>query len=71
MFCQWFLKQSGTNPNFHVFVILTDEAQFTRDEIQNFHNQHLQADENPLAILPSHHQQRFSINIWAGICVDN
>jgi hypothetical protein len=44
-------------------IIFTDEAYFTRDGIQNFHDQHLWADENPHAILPSHHQQRFSINI--------
>jgi hypothetical protein len=39
------------------FVIFTVEAEFTRDGIQNFHNQHLWADGNPHAILPSHHQQ--------------
>jgi hypothetical protein len=48
-----------------------DEAQFTGDGIQNFHNHHLWADENPHAILPSHHQQQFSISIWAGICGNN
>jgi hypothetical protein len=41
MFCQWFLQQCGTNPNFPAFAIFMDEAQLTRDEIQNFHNQHL------------------------------
>ncbi|KAJ4445681.1 hypothetical protein ANN_12365, partial [Periplaneta americana] len=34
-FCQWFLLQCGVNPN-----LFTDEAQFTRDGITNFHNQH-------------------------------
>jgi hypothetical protein len=70
MFCQWFLQQCGTNPNFPAFVIFTDEAQFTRDEIQNFRNQHMWANENPREILPSH-QQRFSFNMWSGICGDN
>jgi hypothetical protein len=37
MFCQWFLQQCGTNPNCPVFAIFTDEAQYTRDGIQNFH----------------------------------
>jgi hypothetical protein len=63
MFCQWFLQQCGTNPNFLDFVIFTDGAQFTREGIQNFQNHHLWADENPHVILPSHHQQRFSTNI--------
>jgi hypothetical protein len=57
--------------NFPAFVMFTDEALFTRDGIQNFHNQHPWTNENPHAILPSHHQQRFAINIWTGICGDN
>jgi hypothetical protein len=36
MFCQWFLQQCGTNPNFSASVISTDEAQFTRDGMQIF-----------------------------------
>ncbi|KAJ4431017.1 hypothetical protein ANN_19610 [Periplaneta americana] len=38
-FCQWFLQQCGVNPNFPALVLFTDEAQFTRDGITNFHNQ--------------------------------
>jgi hypothetical protein len=67
MFCQWFLQQCGTNPGFPAFVIFTDEAHFTGDGIQNFQNHQLWADENLHLVLPSHHQQRFSFNIWAGI----
>jgi hypothetical protein len=33
----------------------------------NFHNQHVWADTNPSATIQSSHQQRFAINIWAGI----
>jgi hypothetical protein len=70
MFCQWFLQHCGTNPSFPAFVIFMDVVQFTREEIQNFHNQHLWVDENPHAILQSHHQQWFSIN-FSNICGDN
>jgi hypothetical protein len=49
----------------------TNETQFPRDGLKNFHNQHLSVDENPCVILPSYHQQQFSINIWANICGDN
>ncbi|KAJ4450932.1 hypothetical protein ANN_02367 [Periplaneta americana] len=55
-FCQWFLQQCGVNPNFPALVLFTDEAQFTRDGITNFHNQHVWAYENPRATVPSHHQ---------------
>ncbi|KAJ4426353.1 hypothetical protein ANN_27167 [Periplaneta americana] len=63
-FCQWFLQQCGVNPNFPALVLFTDEAQFTRDGITNFHNQHVWAYENPRATVPSHHQVRFSLNMW-------
>ncbi|KAJ4437091.1 hypothetical protein ANN_17226, partial [Periplaneta americana] len=63
-FCQWFLQQCGVNPNFPALVLFTDEAQFTRDGITNFHNQHLWAYENPRATVPSHQQVRFSLNMW-------
>ncbi|KAJ4433205.1 hypothetical protein ANN_15462 [Periplaneta americana] len=69
-FCQWFLQQCGVNPNFPTLVLFTDEAQYTRDGITNFHNQHVWAYENPRATVPSHHQVRFSLNMWAGIIGD-
>ncbi|KAJ4442666.1 hypothetical protein ANN_04255 [Periplaneta americana] len=69
-FCQWFLQQCGVNPNFPALVLFTHEAQFTRDGITNFHNQHVWAYENPRATVPSHHQVRFSLNMWAGIIGD-
>ncbi|KAJ4427786.1 hypothetical protein ANN_25439 [Periplaneta americana] len=69
-FCQWFLEQCGVNPNFPALVLFTDEAQFTRDGITNIHNQHVWAYENPRATVPSHHQVRFSLNMWAGIIGD-
>ncbi|KAJ4436003.1 hypothetical protein ANN_18627 [Periplaneta americana] len=65
-FCQWFLQQCGINPNFPALVLFTDEAQFTRDGRTNFHNQHVWAYET----VPSHHQVRFSLNMWAGIIGD-
>lgn len=69
-FCQWFLEQCVGNPDFSGCIFFTDEAQFTRDGIINFHNQHVWADDNPHAVVPSRSQQRFSLNIWAGILGD-
>jgi hypothetical protein len=45
--------------------MFTDEAQFTRDRIQNFHNQHLWAYENPHAILPSTSGPVFVVIIYS------
>lgn len=69
-FCTWFLNKCNLNHSFHSSVLFTDEAGFTRDGIINFHNNHLWADENPHGIIQSRHQQRFSINVWAGIIGD-
>jgi hypothetical protein len=69
-FCTWFLNKCNRNLLFHPSILFTDEAGFTRDGIINFHNSHMWADENPHGIIQSRHQQRFSINIWAGIIGD-
>ncbi|KAJ4439977.1 hypothetical protein ANN_08108 [Periplaneta americana] len=47
-----------------------NEAKFTRNEMQNFHNIHVWDDRNPKAVLETRHQQHFSINIWVGITGD-
>lgn len=63
-FCQWFL---GQHHDFRWNVLFTDEAQFTRDGINNFHNQHNWAINNPHGIVEANNQHRFSLNVWAGI----
>jgi hypothetical protein len=59
------------NLNFAAVVLFTDDVTFTRDRIKNLHNQDVWVDiVNPHATIQLSHQQRFSINIWAGIVVD-
>ena len=67
MFCQWFLQQCATNPNFPTLLLITDEELLTRCDTTNFHNQYVWAYKNPHAIVPSHHQVRFFLNMWVGI----
>lgn len=69
-FCRWFSEELAHDPNFSANVLCTDEAGFTRNGIMNFHNTHQWSDENPHAIIESRHQERFSINVWAGIIGD-
>lgn len=69
-FCQWFLQKVTENPLFDTKILFTDEASFTRNCIRNFHNNHFWAEENPHAIVESHHQVQFSLNVWAGIIGD-
>lgn len=47
--------------------LFTDEAQFTRDGINNSRNAHVWAQQNPFAIKQTHSQIRFSFNVWCGV----
>lgn len=66
-FCRWIVNSNNETPGFLSSILMTDECCFTRDGILNFHNTHRWADANPHAIYETHFQQRFSLNIWAGI----
>lgn len=51
----------------HRCILFTDEAQFTRDGINNFHNEHHWSEENPHATFERNFQHRFSVNVWCGM----
>jgi len=42
-FCKW----SNGSRQLHRYVLITDEGQFSRDGVNNTHNSHVSADENP------------------------
>lgn len=69
-FSRWYLQKVAQNPLFESQILFTDEANFSRNAIQNFHNNHIWADENPHAITESHFQEQFSLNVWVGIIGD-
>lgn len=69
-YCQWVREQLQVNRFFLTNVLFTDEATFTRDGIINYHNTHVWAEENPHEFLESRHQDKFCVNIWAGIIGD-
>ena len=62
-FCPWLLHRCNQDPQFLCNILFTDEASFTRDEINIVHNIHVWGDENPHAIIASWHQHRFSVNV--------
>ena len=62
-FCKWL---SGSC-ELHIYILFTDESQFNRDGVNNTHNCHVWADENPHATAESNFQQRFSVNEWCAI----
>lgn len=70
-FCQWYLQRCIIQPQFPNMVLFSDECTFTREGILNMHNAHLWADENPKEKVVRSYQERFQVNIWAGIIGDN
>jgi len=65
-FCKWF---KGSR-QLHRYILFTDEAQFNRDGLNNTHNSHVWADENPHATAESNFQLRFSVNVWCAVLDD-
>lgn len=66
-FCQWLLEQHQANPQFISHVLWSDEATFSREGVFNRNNNHIWAIENPNAVRRRTFQQRFKLNVWAGI----
>lgn len=66
-FCTLMLQKDRNDSNFLKRILWTDESNFNREGITNFHNLHHYADENPHAKMQKKHQTRFSLNVWAGI----
>jgi len=58
-FCKWL----NASRQLHRYILFTDEAQFNRDCVNNTHNSHVCADENPHATVESNLQLRFSVNV--------
>lgn len=66
-YCQWLLARIGNNEEFLSNVLFTDECTFGRDGTFNTRNNHHYSENNPHLPMVVRHQERFSINIWAGI----
>ena len=62
-FCKWL---NGSR-QLHPYILFTDEVQFNRDGVNNTHNCHVWADENPHATVESNFQLRFSVNVWCAV----
>lgn len=69
--CNWLLQRVAENNDFISKILWTDEANFSRDGFFNQHNAHYYGQENPHAAFERNHQQRFGVNVWAGILGDH
>lgn len=70
-FVRWMSQMITNNPQFLSLVLFTDEASFTREGIFNTHNEHAWAESNPHLTASRKYQERFSVNVWAGIFGDH
>ncbi|GFT56148.1 transposable element Tc3 transposase [Trichonephila clavipes] len=70
-FSQWYLQQRIENAFFAASVLFTDEASFSREGIFNTHNSHSWAAANPHVTRTRAAQDRFLVNVWAGILGDH
>lgn len=60
-FCEWLLDHHHEN------ILFTDECLFTRIGLFNCHNEHYWDYVNPHNVRQHSFQNRFSVNVWAGI----
>jgi hypothetical protein len=68
---QWFIHKLADNPHFLKQILFTDEASFTREGMFNSKNSHVWDQVNPHETVIRGHQQRFSVNVWAGVLGDS
>jgi hypothetical protein len=66
-FAQWYLNMELEEENFSKHVLFSDEASFSRDGMFNLHNSYEWQAGNPHIIREHGYQQRYSVNVWAGI----
>ncbi|GFV12386.1 transposable element Tcb1 transposase [Trichonephila clavipes] len=52
-------------------MLFCDEATFSREDVFNTHNAHMWALNNSHCTRPRAMQQRFTVNVWAGIVDDS
>ena len=69
-FCQWYLQQQQADPHFPSLVMFSDEATFNEEGIFNSKNNIHWSNENPNATYEHGRQDKFKVNLWAGILGD-
>jgi len=65
-----FYKWLNGSRQLHRYILFTDEAQFNLDGVNNTHNCHVWAGENPHATVESNFQLRFIVNVWCAVLDD-
>lgn len=66
-YCQWYLQKCQEDPDFPSLVLHSDEAMFSEEGILNTKNNIVWAADNPHATYEHGRQNKFRVNVWAGI----
>lgn len=69
-FCEDFIRRAEADQTFSRRILWTDESSFTREGMFNSHNYHYWCDENPHLTREKSFQERWTINVWAGLLGD-
>lgn len=69
-FCQAFIDRTEADENYPRRILWTDESSFTRDGMYNTHNYHYWTHANPHLVWEKSFQERWTINVWAGLLDD-
>ena len=67
-YCEWLLNKCDQDNRFLENVLFSDESRFTNNGMFNRHNTRYRSQENQHLVRTNNFQERFGINIWAGIC---
>lgn len=70
-FCEWLLGQADENADFLSIILTSDEKGFSREGTFNPRNNHEWSEQNPHATHIRGYQQKFGVNVWAGILGDH
>lgn len=66
--CQWFLQTLVLSTTGAAFF--TDEVNFSRNSLMNFHNNHVWAEQIHMKYVKMYFQHQFLLNFWIGILGD-
>lgn len=70
-YSEWYLRSAEEQPLILDSLMYSDEATFSREGIHNPRNNHVWAAVNPHERYIRGYQQKFSVNVWAGIISDH
>lgn len=66
-YCNWLIQNQHDNPNFVSLILFSDESRFTNNGMFNKQNNRYWAQENQHLMRVGNFQERFGVNVWAGV----